>query len=253
MDADLGRTSSGRLCKKCEKKGERCSQHGGSPNPTSPTFENLLDLPKPALQNVLLGLELKELKQLCSESKKIHSICILSEFQRLYDIRHKTDSFTIGKKRVSETNLIITGKDVIQIIISFTKNDEKDENSNDNLIIYVFSMKTKESVNFIYDFLENETWFQIGESEEDNIIGFLWVKRNENWFTATDDVRTKKDESKILDFLKNILTNRNKFEWMPYFDEKGIIRINKSFPRELFETAKTALAKNGIECNIEWR
>ena len=33
MDADLGRTSSGRLCKKCEKKGDKCSQHGGTPSP----------------------------------------------------------------------------------------------------------------------------------------------------------------------------------------------------------------------------
>jgi hypothetical protein len=249
MDADLGRTSSGRLCKKCEKKGERCRQHSSSSS-TSLTFENLLDLPKPALQNILLRLELKELKQLCSEYKKIHSICILSEFQRLYDIRHKTNSFTIGKKRVSETNLVITGKDGIKMIISFT---EKDEDSNDNLIIHVFSIKTKESVNFIYDFLDSETWFQIGEPEEDNIRGFLWIKRNEGWFTAIDNVRTKKDESKILDFLQNILTSRNKLEWMPYFDEKGIIRINKNFPQELFETAKTALAKNGIECNIVWR
>jgi len=33
MDADLGRTSSGKLCKKCVKKGSKCSQHGGTPSP----------------------------------------------------------------------------------------------------------------------------------------------------------------------------------------------------------------------------
>jgi len=33
MDVNLGRTLSGKICKKCRDKGSRCSQHGGTPSP----------------------------------------------------------------------------------------------------------------------------------------------------------------------------------------------------------------------------
>ena len=100
--ASTPRTTSGKICKICSKKGSPCHLHtsggesgGESGAKTSSRKKpakkfNLEDLPIPALQQVLLNIsDSRKLHQICNESRKAAKVCRAPEFKKMYNAKYK--------------------------------------------------------------------------------------------------------------------------------------------------------------------
>ncbi len=131
---EVPRTSSGKPCKLCIAKGGPCHLHGGSPKkvPSSSTksgsfssalgkfgspkkksapkkkyprqWDNLMyidEMPKPALEVLLLNMTPAQLHAICSKNKRAQSICKLPNFQSKYQEEHPV--FITGKIKHYET------------------------------------------------------------------------------------------------------------------------------------------------------
>lgn len=99
------KTSTGKPCKLCLKKGGPCHLHSrNSPKKgfvkktpkavvkkkSSPKM--VLDaVPLPALQEILLNLDRAELYDFCSQNKQAYKICSQQRFRMLYEARHADD------------------------------------------------------------------------------------------------------------------------------------------------------------------
>jgi hypothetical protein len=266
---DVPRTQSGSPCKNCKQKGSPCHLHGGksspkksspkkkslkkksprkspkspnrsqSPKSQSPKFHYLERLPKPALFEVLLNMGPKELKSLLMVPQ-IASIIKEDRFKRLYDIKHKTSSFTLGKKSIEDGSLIIAGKDGLTFTIKIQEGYLTIIMRSPGMYIEVF-----------FDFRGKETEISIQDSRGE---GFIWINVGDNDWEGSENNEDleERDAKNILARFRKVLTLRDKLEWMPY-EEKGEIQINPDFPRELFETIKTVLNKNGIKYDFVWR
>ena len=104
--ASTPRTTSGKICKICSKKGSPCHLHtsgtsGGTSRIASGVVKsvsskkpakkfNLEDLPIPALQQVLLNIsDERKLHQICTESRKAAKVCRAPEFKKMYNAKYK--------------------------------------------------------------------------------------------------------------------------------------------------------------------
>jgi len=117
---DPPKTASGSPCKLCKSKGSPCHMHKSfrtsnvspknnwddligtfelpkSPKSKSPQFENFLKLPSPVLFEILLYMNPIEIKSLL-RVPQVNAIVREERFKRIYDIKHKISSFTIGKR-----------------------------------------------------------------------------------------------------------------------------------------------------------
>ncbi len=103
--SSTSRTSSGKICKICSKKGSPCHLHtskasgvgsGGtkskkssSPKKITPELFDLEHLPLPALQQVLLNISDKaQLNHICRNSRQAAKVCRTPEFKKLYSAKY---------------------------------------------------------------------------------------------------------------------------------------------------------------------
>jgi hypothetical protein len=119
------RTSSGKPCKLCLKKGAKCHIHtGSSPKKSSAKKKRssvaskkstkkrgtspkmiLDDIPLPALQQILLNMERKELHDFCSKNKQAFKICKEKNFQMMYEAKHgTTGQMIVGKLKLESVH-----------------------------------------------------------------------------------------------------------------------------------------------------
>lgn len=235
---DVPRTTSGSPCKICKQKGSPCHIHKGkslskmsessrksslnslSPKKTSLEFPYFLDLPKPVLYETLLNLKPRELKILCSESRKVHSICILEEFKRLYDIRHKISSFTLGRLQKNDgTRMTIVGSNGINMLVFIGKVTRL----TNELSVFVRQEKHDIRIQFMVLFEENFiTEFTI--FDEHSGFEFTWIMKNDKLIEAKPIKSSEKKKEKLLKSLEILFFLRKKLEWMPY-EEDGEIKI----------------------------
>jgi len=235
----MSRTASGSPCKLCSKKGEICHIHKTQKS-KSPKFEYFLNLPKPVLYEVLLNMNPEDLKSILRVPEVI-SLVRLPEFQRLYDIKHKINSFTLGKRKINEENLFIKGRDDIDLVIS----------KGNPLVIIVRShtppakmgTRKRTQLNFLIIFRFDETnkvsKFSIVNNKNE---GLIWDRKERDWVLESNNSRI------VYSQLLKLFTTRKKLEWMP--DEFG--EINQDSPREIFESIKTILNKSGIAYDVVW-
>jgi len=116
------RTSSGRICKKCLKKGSPCHLHtsvaSGVASQKSPSkkkqreifadqFENLA---LPALERILLNLDRSQLHATCISSRQASKVCREPRFQRLYNAKHP--SLIVGNLHLNDksSKILTIGK-----------------------------------------------------------------------------------------------------------------------------------------------
>lgn len=110
------RTSSGKPCKLCLKRGGKCHMHSQGSlkkssakkssgvtikksrvKSSSPKMD-LDDIPLPALQEILLKLDRKELHDFCSKNRQAFKICKEKNFQMMYEAKHGTEGqMIVGK------------------------------------------------------------------------------------------------------------------------------------------------------------
>ena len=135
MDASTPKTSSGKLCKKCLKKGSPCHLHtnvvsgetSGGTSGVSPSRKSVKSskpqksptkkqkaraifadqfehVPLPALEQILLNLNRKRLHRICISSRQVAKVCRESRFQKLYDAKHPP--LIVGELHLIDTKTI---------------------------------------------------------------------------------------------------------------------------------------------------
>jgi len=247
------KTLSGSPCKLCKAKGSPCHLHGGSPRKESkkslsPQFTHFSELPMPVLYEILLKMKPSELKSLL-RVPRVSSIIRLAEFKRLYDIKHKVNSFTLGKKYVEGANLIIKASDGLSLEffeigmgegIAVTISGDK-------------SLKNTRNINLhlSFDFTEEGIEFGIVDGKYN---GFSWLQEFDDpiWKLQENEESNALAENRVLKQLRQILKMRHKLEWLPAYDEDGELQIPQNVPREIFETLKAIMNKHGFAENILW-
>lgn len=265
---NVPKTSSGKDCKLCLKKGGRCHLHGGSPgkspkrspNTKSGSFdsvlgyhkrasskksspkrsspkkigswsgEDILDLPKPVLYDFLLEMSGTELRELI-KIKKVRDLVSYPEFKRLYDIKHGINSFALGKTRLSEEY------GYKQVMIEQKDNMEIDARfhplTQDDWLLEIniyFKAMTQFTLDFYYK--GDSLSFRIENSDND-IVSWTFDKKSKDW--------KHKDGAISLDKLNDLFISRKKPEWI--INNK----MDKNIPREIFETFKRLLEKHGVK------
>lgn len=131
------KTSTGKPCKLCLKKGGSCHLHSpnqstrkssrsASPKKSSPKMV-LDDIHLPALQEILLKLDRETLNSLCSSNKQAYKICSEKTFQMLYDAIHpKKEQMTFGELKMTKDihkDLIFTDERGTRIMFEKEKGD----------------------------------------------------------------------------------------------------------------------------------
>lgn len=86
--SSTGLTASGKPCKKCKKKGEPCHLHCDI---ATDTFDRFESIPLPAMEEILLKLDRKELYEVCTTSKQAAKICGTFLFKKKYLEKHGND------------------------------------------------------------------------------------------------------------------------------------------------------------------
>ena len=92
-------------------------------------FDRFEDLPKPALQEILLKLKREQLHAICSISRKAFSICQQPNFQDMYNQLHGGQMFYgnlhITSKATILTNVVLSLEDDIETRIGLSYSEDK--------------------------------------------------------------------------------------------------------------------------------
>lgn len=257
---DVPRTQSGTPCKLCRSRGSLCHIHGsispkksitksqerwdellgtfGTPRSQSPSFD-FLNLPKPALFEVLLKLEPNELKALISlKNPKIHSIVKLGEFKRRYDIMH--NAFTAGEIKVVDKKFLNIEMEKLYVIIN---------SSSSGFIV------TLETSRFTVDIIlsKGRMWhLHISTSSSSSSPAgngeLIWIKLAGTWIEVDHNI---KKGSLVMVRLTRVLNLIKKTKWLPE-RKRGNFTIDDAFPKELFEIVEYLLRSNGIPFSLKW-
>lgn len=130
------KTSTGKPCKLCLKKGESCHLHSpkkGFAKKMSPKAvvkkksspKMVLDaIPLPALQEILLNLDRAELYDFCSQNKQAYKICSEERFRMLYEAKHGNEKMIHGELEQKQGVTPLVFQDARRNILTF--DDRKD-------------------------------------------------------------------------------------------------------------------------------
>jgi hypothetical protein len=127
----LGITKSGKICKKCKKQKELCTQHSHTPSHTpsqshshtpssspessselipkkkmSPVFQYYEQSPNIVKQQIMLNLNRHDLHKLVSMSKSSKEISDLPTFKEKYTAKHFQRIYLSGKQKMYDAMLI---------------------------------------------------------------------------------------------------------------------------------------------------
>ena len=215
----------------------------------SPQFTHFSELPMPVLYEILLKMKPYELKSLL-RVPRVSSIIRLAEFKRLYDIKHKINSFTLGKIiKKGDKKLNIKGSDGLTLGIA-------EFGVEDGLQVHITGDKSLKNTRNIELYLDIA--FYIGEGIEFSISGrnyggFVWLQEfdNPSWI-LTEVEGTESQHNKLLKRLRRVLKMRRKLEWLPAYNEDGVLQIPQNVPREIFETLKAIMNKHGVPSDLVW-
>lgn len=207
------------------KKGERCSQHGGSPSPSSlvslTEFYYLDNLPLPALQTVLLNMERTELNTICRTNRRAKSICVTRNFQIMYEEKHKT------KQKSMFDDAVLIKVDENEYIFAWTKVREKTLKC-----IIKATIERKKGIAKIKNVF-------VWEITEDTMNGVLVLSyeacnpdMNEPWFVSNDK-----------SFLRKI-GKKNWAKMIRTLDRGKDFDVAYVLQREFLEEANTLLQKS---------
>jgi len=191
---------------------------------TSPRFD-LLFLDKVILLEILLNMNSTDLKAIVAlKHPQIIKIISSNEFKRLYDIKHKVNHFTLGKKSYDSDSLIIRGNDGINLAVHIFLQ-----------IIYVEIVHKNPDFSFTI-FLDLEHMIFMIKSQE-LAVDFIFQRIDKKWVSAKVAFGYIKDVHTFLENIKIVFEKRNRKNWLPYRENK-ILKIPQDFPREFYETFK---------------
>jgi hypothetical protein len=264
---DAPRTATGSPCKLCLKKGPggRCHLHGGTPKTPSPkkqsprksprstktspklptSFERFAGLPDPALYQVLLNLSPKDLKNLTEISKRSHRTRTVHRFGPEYDVKRKTDPFTLGKKTRRKGGEFSTFNEVV-----ITKNGVSIKILSWGKVVQIFlSSQTLYPVLVTFDRSDTETIFSMRSNPGDRAL-FAWVLEDHRWNISKDSKKIQKPTGNIIDTFNEIVLQKGKPEWVISEDSNGYPLLPQNMPRELFRSVVGVLGKDSVNFDI---
>lgn len=279
---NVPKTSSGKDCKLCLKKGSKCHLHGGtpgspkspkrSPNAKSGSFDSALGSHKkrsspkrsspkkssPKKTGSWTGEDILDLpkpvlydfllelsgKKLKElvKIKKVRELVSYPEFKRLYDIRHKVDAFTVGKVTTLDDDDIVIKAKGVRINISFAPGFGPDW----MLSVQISFNDSLKPAGRMFD----HTIHLVFDYSDENGNTINFSINNISWFRSKNS-KTKeweieeeddRHDLEALGSLNELFTLKKKTEWII----KGT-KLDKNMIRELFETFKVVLKKKGLE------
>lgn len=270
------RTSSGKLCKKCLKKGKPCHLHttvsgmaskarskvsaasGRKSAKKSPTkkqkkravfADQFEHVPLPALQQILLNLDRKRLHEVCISSRQAAKVCKEPRFQQSYNARYP--SLIVGNLRLIKTagngrlfkapngGLVAMNKAIFRDEADNTITIEKTESHLNNVSRYTLSFTTLNP--------DKESWLVLSLMYGDDMVLDFSVTVDAVMDDDTREAYIKKagasdwDELTLV-MVRKFLERTGKIKW--YTTLEGIYPKFKHI-KEFYSIFKTNIQKVG--------